>query len=86
MLSQHEDHFHGWGLAVMIIGAIVFGAHAAVYVLATMGFSDITAYWIPRGVMFALILALFCFGLRYWKHGLQQPVQEVETAPDPPER
>ncbi len=188
-LSQHEDHFHGWGLAVMIIGAIVFGAHAVIYVLATMGFPDITAYWIPRGVMFALILALLfyvrpgsmlprdsaerpiwavwigyliavsvtnltlylrgeprsalfaysailsgfgffiigshmwgggyavgmmffatapllamypdssafwfgtlwgiallCFGLRYWKHGAQQPVQEVGTASDPPER
>jgi hypothetical protein len=56
--SQHEEHFRDWGLALILFGAIIFTAHAAIYVLERLQFGPLVGYWIPRGVMFALILGV----------------------------
>ena len=61
MHSQHEEHFHGWGLALILMGVIIFLAHVATYILSTADHHPLISYWIPRVAMFMAMLVLLWF-------------------------
>jgi serine/threonine protein kinase len=56
--SQHDEHFRGWGLALISFGLVIFLAHVAMYALAVAGCGPLVAQWVPRAAMFAALLLL----------------------------
>jgi hypothetical protein len=57
--SERDEHFQGWGSALMAFGAIVLLAHVSIYVLEKAAYGPLAAYWLPRTAMFALMFVLF---------------------------
>ncbi len=63
--SRHDKHFHGWGMALIVFGLVIFVCHAGIYMVA-QGHWQIS-YYVPRSVMF---IALFIIFWRYRRHSL----------------
>jgi hypothetical protein len=53
---RHEEHFQGWGLGLMVFGAVIFLSHVAIFLFERAQYGPLLTYWIPRTVMFAALL------------------------------
>ncbi len=54
--DQHQSHFINWSQTLVTLGCIIFAIHVTMFVLAQLAQPRWLAFWVPRIVMFALIL------------------------------
>lgn len=60
--NRYEPRFQGWGLALILFGAVIFLAHLWMYLMLGAGRGPLWSYWLPRGTMFiALVVLLWYF-------------------------
>lgn len=53
--DHHARHFRSWGNVLLLLGAIIWTAHLAIYLLQQAGWSSTAAYTVPRTIMFLAI-------------------------------
>ncbi len=63
--GRHEEHFQGWGLALMAFGLVIFLAHLWMFAMIGAGHEPGMGYWLPRGVMFLLMLGILWYARPY---------------------
>ena len=72
--DAHHRHFHAWGRALVLMGICIFLAHVAMFLLVEQGMSERWAYWIPRSMMFALLIGI----IYYYREGSLRPRSSPE--------
>ena len=72
--DRHEENFRDWGWGLMAFGLVIAAAHAAVFLLESAGHGPLTAYWLPRGLMVAVLLVL----LRRFRQHSMLPTNSAE--------
>jgi serine/threonine-protein kinase len=61
--SQYDAKLRPWGTGLMLLGLLIAAIHSATSVLLVNGVEEWTAFWVPRGVFFAL------FAVWLWRYG-----------------
>jgi predicted Ser/Thr protein kinase len=56
--TRNEEHFKGWGVALMAFGTVILLAHVWMCVMTVAGFPPFLGYWVPRLVMLVALAAL----------------------------
>ena len=56
--DQHQSHFVHWSRTLVTLGVVIFVAHAVMFALVQAGWSADVAYWIPRGGMMVVLMAI----------------------------
>lgn len=56
--SYHEEHFRGWGLALVSFGAVILFSHIVIYLAEATAMHSPLAYFFPRLTMFAALMGL----------------------------
>ena len=59
--SRHDEHFKNWGLALIALGLTIFAAHLWMFAMEHVASGPLMRYWIPRSVMFIVLLAMLCY-------------------------
>lgn len=63
--DQYHKHFRNWGTALILMGFTIFAAHVAMFVFVRQGRDQWACYWIPRGTMAVVLLAI----VFYYRNG-----------------
>jgi len=56
--DQHQTSFVYWSRSIVLIGAVIFFSHVAIFVLEQSQFGRPLAVWLPRAVMLGAIIAI----------------------------
>ena len=78
--SRNEEHFQGWGLALVAFGLVIFLAHVWMHAMIAAGYGPGLGYWLPRGVMFLLLVGILWYARPYsfWPTGaVERPIWAV---------
>jgi serine/threonine protein kinase len=64
---RHTEEFEGWGRAAALAGVIVLATHLAIFGLDSQPVSRLVSYWIPKSLMFLMLLLTLAY---YRRHAL----------------